>query len=79
MRINTVKQKLAAGQPAVGTWLSLASPLAAEYMAHLGWDWLVVDTEHSPIGFETTLQLLPGHLHHRHHADGARGLERPRA
>lgn len=58
MRINTVKAKLAAGEPAVGTWLSLCSPVAAEYMAHMGWDWLVVDTEHSPIGFETTLHCF---------------------
>lgn len=58
MKENTVKEKLAAGQPAVGTWLSLCSPIAAEYMAHLGWDWLVVDTEHSPIGFETTVQCF---------------------
>lgn len=58
MKVNTVKQKLAAGQPAVGTWLSLCSPLAAEYMAHMPWDWLVVDTEHSPIGFESTLHCF---------------------
>jgi len=58
VKINTVKEKLAAGQPAVGTWLGLASPIAAEHMAHLGWDWLVVDTEHSPVGFETTVQCF---------------------
>lgn len=58
MKINTAKQKLAAGQPAIGTWLSLCSPVAAEYMAHMPWDWLVVDTEHSPIGFEATLHCF---------------------
>lgn len=58
MKVNTVKEKLAAGQPAVGTWLGLCSPIAAEYMAHMGWDWLVVDTEHSPIGFETTVHCF---------------------
>ena len=47
MKSNTVKSKLAANEPSIGSWLNLASPLAAEYMAHVGWDWLVVDTEHS--------------------------------
>jgi 4-hydroxy-2-oxoheptanedioate aldolase len=58
MKLNTVKQKLARGEPAIGTWLSLCSPIAAEYMAHMGWDWLVVDTEHSPVGFETTVHCF---------------------
>ena len=58
MRKNTVKEKLAAGQPSIGSWLSLGSPLVAEYMAHWGWDWLVVDAEHSPIGFETTVHCF---------------------
>ena len=58
MKKNTVKGKLVAGKPSVGTWLSLASPISAEYMAHAGFDWLVVDTEHSPVGFETTVQCF---------------------
>jgi 4-hydroxy-2-oxoheptanedioate aldolase len=58
VRKNTVKEKLAAGLPSIGSWLSLGSPLAAEYMAHWGWDWLVVDAEHSPVGFETTVHCF---------------------
>lgn len=58
MKKNTVKEKLAAGKPAVGTWLSLASWVSAEYMAHAGFDWLVVDTEHSPVGFETMVHCF---------------------
>ncbi|GIX06446.1 MAG: 4-hydroxy-2-oxo-heptane-1,7-dioate aldolase [Candidatus Poribacteria bacterium] len=53
MRENIPLQKLRKGQPTVGSWLTLASPLAAEFLAHVGFDWLVVDTEHSPIGLET--------------------------
>ena len=44
MRPNPVKRLLKAGKPAVGTWLSLGSPLAARFMARSGWDWLTVDT-----------------------------------
>ena len=58
MKKNTVKEKLAAGKPVFGSWLSLGAPLAAEFMAHVGWDFLVVDTEHSPIGFETTVECF---------------------
>ncbi|MBI2202131.1 MAG: 2-dehydro-3-deoxyglucarate aldolase, partial [Armatimonadetes bacterium] len=55
MKKNIVKARLKAGKASVGTWLSLCSNIAAEYMAQLGWEWLVVDTEHSPIGFEKTI------------------------
>jgi 4-hydroxy-2-oxoheptanedioate aldolase len=53
MRPNPVKRLLKAGKPAVGTWLTLGSPLAARFMARSGWDWLTVDTEHNAIGIET--------------------------
>lgn len=55
---NPVTDKLRSGQPAVGSWLSLCSPVAAENMAHIGWDWLVVDVEHSPVGFDTMVNCF---------------------
>ena len=55
---NPVVQKLHGGQPAIGSWLSLCSPVAAEIMAHVGFDWLVVDAEHSPVGFETMVNCF---------------------
>lgn len=58
MKRNTVKARLKAGKASIGTWLSLCSNIAAEYMAHAGWDWIVVDTEHSPIGFENTISCF---------------------
>ncbi len=53
MRQNKVKQLLREGKPAVGSWLSLSSPIVAETLAHVGFDWLLVDAEHSPIDLET--------------------------
>lgn len=44
---NPIRATLEAGQPSVGAWLNLASPLAAEVMAAAGFPWLVVDAEHS--------------------------------
>jgi 4-hydroxy-2-oxoheptanedioate aldolase len=55
---NPVTDKLRGGQPSVGAWLSLCSPSAAEAMAHVGFDWLVVDVEHSPVGFETMVNCF---------------------
>ncbi|MBN1246076.1 MAG: 2-dehydro-3-deoxyglucarate aldolase [Anaerolineae bacterium] len=55
---NPVTDKLRSGRPAVGSWLSLCSPVAAENMAHIGWDWLVVDVEHSPVGFDTMVNCF---------------------
>lgn len=58
IKTNPVTDKLRNGQPAVGSWLSLCSPVAAEAMATVGWDWLVVDAEHSPVGFETMVNCF---------------------
>ena len=57
MRQNHVKRLLQSGQPAVGTYMGLPSPQAAEYMAQIGFDWIVVDTEHYPIDI-TTASLM---------------------
>lgn len=47
MRTNHVKAKLKQGEPTLGAWLSLPNVSAARIMARLGFDWLVVDMEHS--------------------------------
>src|SRR5690349_6846278 len=57
-KTNPVTDKLRNGQPSVGTWLTLCSPVAAESMAQVGWDWLVVDVEHSPVSFETMVHCF---------------------
>ena len=58
IKTNPATDKLRNGQPAVGSWLTLCSPVAAESMASIGWDWLVVDAEHSPVGFETMVNCF---------------------
>jgi 4-hydroxy-2-oxoheptanedioate aldolase len=49
MTPNHVKQRLRAGKPAFGSLLNFGDPLVAEMMASVGFDWLLVDTEHGPI------------------------------
>src|SRR6516225_12068948 len=58
MRPNPVKRALKAGQPSVGTWLSLGSITAARFLARAGWAWLTVDIEHSLVGWETATHLF---------------------
>ncbi|MBL4886571.1 MAG: 2-dehydro-3-deoxyglucarate aldolase [Planctomycetaceae bacterium] len=53
MKINPVKKALQAGEPQIGTWLSLESVFAPRFMARIGYPWLTVDLEHSPIDWQT--------------------------
>src|SRR5258708_15148411 len=58
MRQNTVKRALRAGQPSVGTWLSLGSITASRFLARAGWAWLTVDIEHSLVDWETATHIF---------------------
>ena len=59
MKKNPVKSELKAGKPQVGTWLSLGSVFASRVMARVGFPWLTIDMEHSPIDW-TEAALLFG-------------------
>lgn len=54
---STLKSALASDDAPVGSWISLASPAAAELVAGLGFDFVVVDTEHAPLSDETVADL----------------------
>lgn len=58
MKKNPVKAALAAGEPQVGTWLSLGNVFAARLMARTGFPWLTVDMEHSPIDWSEAALLF---------------------
>ena len=49
---NPVKQRLAAGLPAIGATVTAASVEIAAQMAALGFDFLWIEMEHSPITLE---------------------------
>ena len=55
---NPFKHALAAGQAQIGLWCTLASPYAAELVAGSGFDWLLLDTEHTPADVPLVLQQL---------------------
>jgi 4-hydroxy-2-oxoheptanedioate aldolase len=46
--INRLKRALREGRPQIGLWSSLSSHITVEVIAGSGFDWLLLDTEHSP-------------------------------
>ena len=61
---NQLKRKLAAGEAALGFWLSTNSLAVTEIAAGAGWDWLLLDMEHVLHDVET----VERHLLAAHHA-----------
>jgi 4-hydroxy-2-oxoheptanedioate aldolase len=45
--INTFKRALKAGQQQIGIWNTIPGPVVTELLAGAGFDWIVLDTEHS--------------------------------
>jgi 4-hydroxy-2-oxoheptanedioate aldolase len=55
---NPFKRALSEGRQQVGLWASLANPYTAEIVAGAGFDWMVLDGEHSPNDPTTILPQL---------------------
>jgi 4-hydroxy-2-oxoheptanedioate aldolase len=54
------KKQLRAGTPKLGLFLNSHSPTLAEQLAHSGYDWLLVDSQHGPMGYERLSAMLCG-------------------
>jgi len=52
------KKQLRDGQPKIGLFLNSHSPTVAEQIAHSGYDWLLVDTQHGPMDHEKLSFML---------------------
>jgi len=48
MQTNAFKRAIAQGKLQIGLWSSLCSNIAAEVISDSGFDWILLDTEHSP-------------------------------
>ncbi|MDG2240275.1 MAG: aldolase/citrate lyase family protein [Longimicrobiales bacterium] len=53
-----VKDRLARGEASIGSWMSMAHVSIAEIVARAGYDWVVVETEHTAIDVSEVLPLL---------------------
>jgi 4-hydroxy-2-oxoheptanedioate aldolase len=56
--INRFKRAIKAGDLQIGLWCSLAHHYSIEVVAGSGFDWLLLDTEHSPNDLESLLAQL---------------------
>ena len=52
---NRFKRALAQGRPTVGLWVNLTDPVAIEIAASSGFDWVLLDAEHSPADHRSLL------------------------
>jgi 4-hydroxy-2-oxoheptanedioate aldolase len=71
-RARVLKQRIVTGERCVGTQLTSVDPAVAEILARAGFDWIVVDTEHSAhndVTVRSVLQAAAG--------TGTVGLVRP--
>jgi 4-hydroxy-2-oxoheptanedioate aldolase len=56
--VNHFKKMLRAGQQQIGLWCTLSSPYGIELLAGSGFEWLLLDTEHSPSDVTNVLAQL---------------------
>jgi 2-dehydro-3-deoxyglucarate aldolase len=55
---NNFRNRVLAGEQVIGCWLSLASNIVSEVVGYAGFDWLLLDAEHSPNDVHTLLSQL---------------------
>jgi 4-hydroxy-2-oxoheptanedioate aldolase len=56
--VNLFKRALAEGRTQIGLWTSLGTGTAVEILSGAGFDWLLIDTEHSPTELPMVLDQL---------------------
>ena len=55
---NQFKAALKAGKRQIGLWVSIPDSGVVEMLAGCGYDWILLDTEHSPMGAVETFPLM---------------------
>ncbi len=55
---NRLKHLIQDGKRAVGAWLQIGSPIAAEIFSRAGFDYLIVDMEHAPIDYMNLVNIF---------------------
>ena len=53
-----IKQALRDGKVSLGSWMSMAHTSIAEILASAGYDWVVIETEHTAIDVSEVLRLI---------------------
>ena len=55
---NLLKEKVKAGKPVIGTFVEIGHPDITEWLSRLDFDWILLDAEHGPLGFETMQNMM---------------------
>ena len=58
MLARLIKEKMRRGEASMGSWMSMAHPSIAEILATAGYDWVVIETEHTAIDVSEVLRLI---------------------
>ena len=58
MRKNLTKEKIKAGETAYGVFVPVGSPAIVEIIGLLGFDFVLIDTEHGPMDLETCENMV---------------------
>ncbi len=58
MKFAKFKDKIKSGKTQIGTIVSLSPPAVTECLSNLGYDWLWIDLEHSPLSLEQAQAIL---------------------
>ncbi len=55
---NPLKEKLKRGEAVIGTFVEIGHPDVTEWLSQVGFDWLLLDSEHAPTGYETLQRMM---------------------
>ena len=55
--MNYLKNKLKSGDTTIGTWSTIPSPEVIDIICSAGVDFIIIDSEHGPINFETAQKM----------------------
>ncbi len=58
MLARKIKDIIQSGKASIGSWMSMAHPSIAEILAMAGYDWVVIETEHTAIDVSEVLRLV---------------------
>jgi 2-keto-3-deoxy-L-rhamnonate aldolase RhmA len=56
--MSSLKQKIKNGDLTIGSWITIGNTSIAEILSNAGFDWLVVDLEHTTISLEQAGELI---------------------
>lgn len=58
LKPNYLKEKLQAGKTVIGTWSIIPSIVTADIISSTGLDFIIIDAEHGPLGYETAQEMV---------------------